>query len=224
MVDLEQIAKYVMEGRADKDSWVDEGVSGVPGVRELTEQAIAEGIPVGDVLHKGLLAGMNVVAVRFKANEMFFPEVLQSAKALKAGVALLRPLFQESGIKPMGKMVIGTVKGDVHDIGKTLVGMMVEGAGFEVTDLGTDVSVEEFVSAVENEGADILGMSALLTTTMPAMPKVIKALEEAELRHRVKIIVGGAPVTEEYAREIGADAFANEAGTAVDTIKAFMDE
>ncbi|MEE9198919.1 MAG: corrinoid protein [Dehalococcoidia bacterium] len=222
MADLERIANNVIMGRADKDSISEEEMKGQPGVKELTEQAIKEGGPISDILHKGLLAGMNVVAVRFKNNEMFFPEVLQSAKALKAGIALLKPLYLESGIKPMGKMVIGTVQGDVHDIGKTLVGMMVEGAGFEVKDLGTDVSPEQFVSAVEAEQADIVGISALLTTTMSSMTKVIQALEEAELRHRVKIIVGGAPVTEAFAKEIGADAFAPEAGVAVDRIKQFM--
>ncbi|MFQ5872608.1 MAG: corrinoid protein [Dehalococcoidia bacterium] len=223
MADLEKIASNVIMGRADKNSPVEEGPPGQPGVKELTEQAITEGVAISEILNGGLLAGMNVVAVRFKNNEMYFPEVLQSARALKAGIALLRPHFLESGITPMGKMVIGTVQGDVHDIGKTLVGMMVEGAGFEVKDLGVDVTPEQFVSAVETEGADILGLSALLTTTMPTMPKVIRALEEAELRHKVKIIVGGAPVTEDFAREIGADGFANEAGAAVDKVKEFME-
>ncbi|MEE9248099.1 MAG: corrinoid protein [Dehalococcoidia bacterium] len=222
MLDLEKIARNIILGRADKDSLCEEDMQGQLGVKELTEQAIKGAIPIGDILNKGLLAGMNVVAARFKNNDMFFPEVLQSARALKAGIALLRPHFLESGIKPMGKLVIGTVQGDVHDIGKTLVGMMAEGAGFEVKDLGVDVSPEKFVSAVETEEANILGLSALLTTTMPSMPKVIQALEEAELRHKVKVLVGGAPVTEEFAREIGADGFAREAGVAVDKIKEFM--
>ncbi|MEE9324446.1 MAG: corrinoid protein [Dehalococcoidia bacterium] len=222
MVDLEKIARNIIKGRADKDCpWVDD-MMGQPGVRELTERAIKEGIPTREILNNGLLAGMNVVAVKFKNNEMFFPEVLQSAQALKAGIALLKPLFQESGIKPMGKMVIGTAQGDLHDIGKTLVGMMVEGAGFEVKDLGVDVSPERFVSAVEDEMPDIVGISALLTTTMPGIHKVIQALEEAELRHKVKVVVGGAPITEAFAKEIGADGFASDAGTAVDKIKAFL--
>lgn len=222
MVELQQIADNVILGRANKNSPGGQGGEGQPGVKELTEQAIEGGIPVVEILERGLLAGMDVVATRMKCNEMFIPEVLQSARALKEGLALLKPLLAESGVKPKGKMVIGTVQGDVHDIGKSLVGMVVEGAGLEVIDLGIDVSTEKWVALVETERPQILGMSAMLTTTMANMRRVIQALEDAGLRNEVKVIVGGAPVTRSFAHEIGADGYAPDAVAAVDTVRELL--
>lgn len=217
---LEEIAANVIVGRADKDSVL--GEPGRPGVRELTEQAIAEGVPVGEVLERGLLAGMGVVGERMRREEIFIPEVLQSAQALQAGLALLKPLFAESGVRSKGKIVIGTVQGDVHGIGKTLVGMVLEGAGFEVIDLGVDVPIEKFVSVAVSEGPDLVAMSALLTTTMPNMKRVIDGLDAARLRPGIRVIVGGAPVTQEFADEIRADIYAPDAMSAIDRVREFL--
>jgi 5-methyltetrahydrofolate--homocysteine methyltransferase len=175
-----------------------------------------------EILNDGLIAGMDEVGKDFRAGDLFIPEVLMSAKAMHAGMAVLRPLLAESGALSPAKIVIGTVTGDLHDIGKNLVGMMLEGAGFEIIDLGTDVSPEKFVEAVRAEGADLVGMSALLTTTMPSMKATIEALTEAGLRDRVKVIVGGAPVTASFAEEIGADAYAPDAASAVDTARSLV--
>lgn len=220
MVNVEEIATSVIVGRADVDSVL--GEPGTPGVRELTEQAIAEGTSVDDILQKGLLAGMAVVGERMRKDEIFIPEVLQSAQALQAGLALLKPLFAESGIRSKGKMVIGTVQGDVHGIGKALVGMVMEGAGFEVIDLGVDVPIDKFVAAVEAESPDLVAMSAMLTTTMPNMGRVIERLDEAKLRPRVRVMIGGAPVTQEFADQIRADIYAPDAISAVDRAREFL--
>ena len=220
MVNLEEIATSVIVGRADVDSVL--GEPGTPGVRELTEQAIAEGTSVDDILQKGLLAGMAVVGERMRKDEIFIPEVLQSAQALQAGLALLKPLFAESGIRSKGKMVIGTVQGDVHGIGKALVGMVMEGAGFEVIDLGVDVPIDKFVAAVEAESPDLVAMSAMLTTTMPNMGRVIERLDEAKLRPRVRVMIGGAPVTQEFADQIRADIYAPDAISAIDRAREFL--
>ena len=220
MVKLEEIATSVIIGRADVDSVL--GEPGTPGVRELTEQAIAEGTSVDDILQKGLLAGMAVVGERMRKDEIFIPEVLQSAQALQAGLALLKPLFAESGIRSKGKMVIGTVQGDVHGIGKALVGMVMEGAGFEVIDLGVDVPIDKFVAAVEAESPDLVAMSAMLTTTMPNMGRVIERLDEAKLRPRVRVMIGGAPVTQEFADQIRADIYAPDAISAIDRAREFL--
>lgn len=220
MVNLEEIATSVMVGRADVNSVL--GEPGTPGVRELTEQAIAEGTSVDDILQKGLLAGMAVVGERMRKDEIFIPEVLQSAQALQAGLALLKPLFAESGIRSKGKMVIGTVQGDVHGIGKALVGMVMEGAGFEVIDLGVDVPIDKFVAAVEAESPDLVAMSAMLTTTMPNMGRVIERLDEAKLRPRVRVMIGGAPVTQEFADQIRADIYAPDAISAIDRAREFL--
>ena len=220
MVNLEEIATSVVVGRADVNSVL--GEPGTPGVKELTEQAIAEGTSVDDILQKGLLAGMAVVGERMRKDEIFIPEVLQSAQALQAGLALLKPLFAESGIRSKGKMVIGTVQGDVHGIGKALVGMVMEGAGFEVIDLGVDVPIDEFVAAVEAESPDLVAMSAMLTTTMPNMGRVIERLDEAKLRPRVRVMIGGAPVTQEFADQIRADIYAPDAISAIDRAREFL--
>jgi 5-methyltetrahydrofolate--homocysteine methyltransferase len=165
---------------------------------------------------------MAVVGERMRKDEIFIPEVLQSAQALQAGLTLLKPLFAESGVRSKGKLVIGTVQGDVHAIGKALVGMVMEGAGFEVVDLGVDVSADDFVAAVEAESPDLVAMSAMLTTTMPHMARVIERLEEAKLRTRVRVMIGGAPVTQEFADQIRADIYAPDAIAAVDRAREFL--
>ena len=185
-------------------------------VTRLCQQAIDEGLDANDILTKGLLAGMDVVGARFKANEIFVPQVLVSARAMKAGSEVLKPYLSEEGAAGKGKIVMGTVQGDLHDIGKNLVIMMFEGKGFEVVDLGVDVSPEKFVQTAIDENADIIGMSALLTTTMPMMAEVVKAAEEAGIRDRVKIMVGGAPVTDAFCQQIGADAYTSDAASAAD--------
>jgi len=168
-----------------------------------------------EILTKGLIAGMSVVGERFKKNEIYVPEVLIAARAMHAGMDVLKPLLTESGVQPKGVFAIGTVKGDLHDIGKNLVMMMVEGAGYKVLDLGVDVTPEKFVQSVK-DGAEVIGMSALLTTTMPSMKITIDAIKAAGMRDKVKIMVGGAPLTQAYADEIGADGYAPDAASAVD--------
>jgi 5-methyltetrahydrofolate--homocysteine methyltransferase len=188
-------------------------------VHALTEKALTQKILVGEILNNGLVAGMDVIGEKFKNNEVFIPEVLISAKAMKAGMELIKPLLAKANVESKGKVVIGTVKGDLHDIGKRIVAMLLEGAGFEVTDLGVDVSKEKFLEFVEKERADILGMSALLTTTMTYMKEVIEALENANLKQNVKVIIGGAPITHSYAEEIKADGYAPDAASAIDLVK-----
>jgi methylmalonyl-CoA mutase cobalamin-binding domain/chain len=185
------------------------------GIRILLER----GWPAARVLDDALVAGMTIVGIDFRDGVLFVPEVLLAANAMKTGMAILRPLLAAAGVKPAGKMVIGTVKGDIHDIGKNLVGMMMEGAGFEVTDLGVNTSLEEFMSALEEQQPDILGMSALLTTTMPYMKTVIEGLEQEGVRSRYIVMVGGAPLNDEFAQQIGADAYCRDAATAVETAK-----
>jgi corrinoid protein of di/trimethylamine methyltransferase len=194
----------------------------VDEVVSITKTMLGDGISANQILQDGLLPGMNVVGQRFKACEMFIPEVLRSAKAMAGSMELLRPLLSESDAQSAGKFVIGTVKGDLHDIGKNLVGMLFEGAGFKVIDLGIDLEAQVFVDAVKREKPDILGLSALLTTTMPRMGEAINALKEAGVRDQVKIMVGGAPVTEEFAKEIGADAYGANAAMAVEKGKELL--
>jgi 5-methyltetrahydrofolate--homocysteine methyltransferase len=186
---------------------------------EFVQQALDAGIPPSRILKNGLVVGMSVVGEQFQNDEIFLPEVLISARAMQAGMTVLRPKLMEAGVKLAGKIVVGTVRGDIHDIGKNLVAMLLEGAGFQVIDLGIDVSSEKFVEAVKSNQADVVGLSALLTTTMPRMKEVIESLQEAGLRNQVKIIVGGAPVTDEFAKEIGADCFAPDASTAVERVR-----
>ena len=209
MADLQAIAENVIKGQA-------------PKVAELVQEALDEGNPVRDILNEGMIAGMGVVGTKFKANEFYVPEVLIAARAMKAGMELLRPRLVEEGVEPEGKAAIGTVKGDLHDIGKNLVAMMLEGAGFEIIDLGIDCAPEKFIEAVQQQGAQILCMSALLTTTMPAMETTIKALQEAGVTDEVKTMVGGAPLTQAYADQIGADGFAPDAASAADKAKELM--
>ncbi len=186
---------------------------------DMTEDALDEGLNAKEILDNGLMPGMDHVGVEFKAGNMFVPEVLRSARTMQASMDILKPLLAESGAKMVGKILIGTVKGDMHDIGKNLAGMMCEGAGFEVIDLGKDVAPETFVEEVKKHQPDIIGMSALLTTTMRMMGQTIKALEEAGLRDQVKVMIGGAPVTQSFADQIGADGYASNAAAATELAK-----
>lgn len=191
-------------------------------VRKLTGQAIAERVGARKILDDGLIAGMTIVGDKFKRHEIFLPDVLLAAKAMHAGLDLLRPLLVSDNVQMMGKIVIGTVQGDLHDIGKSLVGIMLEGAGFEVIDLGRDVAPERFLEAAEESKAGVIGMSALLTTTMPAMKRTIDLAKARKIRDDFKIIVGGAPLSDEYASEIGADAYCFDAVNAVDRVRRFL--
>ena len=200
---LEDVSLALQAGRA-------------PKVKELVQQAVDEGIPAKDVLEQGLLSGMSVVGEKFKNNEVFVPEVLIAARAMNAGVAILKPYLTEAGVEAKGTAVIGTVKGDLHDIGKNLVKMMMEGKGLEVVDLGTDVSPERFVQAAIDNEADIICCSALLTTTMGEMKHVVEAAAAKGIRDKVKIMIGGAPVTQSFCDSIGADCYTADAASAAD--------
>jgi 5-methyltetrahydrofolate--homocysteine methyltransferase len=188
-------------------------------VTELTKQALGTGVPAAAVLNQGLILGMNRIGEKFKDHEIFLPDVLLAAKAMYAGMDLIKPLLIKENIPTLGKVVIGSIQGDLHDIGKNLVAIMLKGVGFEIIDLGNDVAPEKFVAAAQKENAQVIGMSALLTTTMPGMKKVVDLLKEKGLAGRVKVIVGGAPVTDEYRQEIGADAYGYDAANAVDKVK-----
>ena len=190
-------------------------------VKTLVQQAIDEGIPAQEILEKGLLDGMNEVGEKFKNNEIFVPEVLVAARAMNQGVSLLKPLLQQEGVKATGRVCIGTVQGDLHDIGKNLVKMMMEGKGLEVIDLGTDVSADTFVQTAIEQHCDIICCSALLTTTMGVMGDVVKAAEAAGIRDKVKIMIGGAPVNEAFRAQIGADAYTPDAASAADVAVSF---
>jgi len=191
-----------------------------PGAKELTDALLAEGMSAKDVLNKGLLPGMEVVGIKFKNNEIYIPEVLIAARAMSTAMEVLRPILTETGVEPVGKIIIGTVKGDLHDIGKNLVKMMSQGAGIEVIDLGTDCSPDKFLNAYkEHQEVKIIGMSALLTTTMTNMKGVIDKFESEGLRDKIKIMIGGAPVTEQFANEIGADGYSPDAASAAQDFK-----
>ena len=190
-------------------------------VKELVQQAINEGIPAQEILEKGLLAGMNVVGEKFKNNEVFVPEVLIAARAMNTGSAMLKPLLVQEGVEPAGRVCVGTVKGDLHDIGKNLVKMMMESKGLEVIDLGTDVSPETFVQTAIEKDCRVIGCSALLTTTMGVMADVVKAVDAAGLRGKVKVMIGGAPVTQSFCDQIGADAYTADAATAAEVALRF---
>ena len=192
-------------------------------VAALVQQALDQGVAPSEILQGGLITGMDEVGRDFKAGDLFVPEVLIAARAMRAGMDILRPLLVEGEVPSMGKCVIGTVQGDLHDIGKNLVKMMLEGAGFEIVDLGTDVKSSAFVDAVREHRPDVLGMSALLTTTMVYIGAVIEALEEAGLRHSVKIMVGGAPVTAVFSEQVGADGYAPDAASAVDIARELVE-
>jgi len=209
MVDLNVISEALQRGDAEK-------------VEELVKKALEENLTPKKILEDGLIKGMDIIGTKFKKNEVYVPEVLIAARAMHAGMDVLKPKLIESGVKNIGTVAIGTVKGDLHDIGKNLVKMMLEGAGFEVIDLGIDVSPDKFVEAVKEHKPNIIGMSALLTTTMVNMVDVIKALNVAGLRDKVKIMVGGAPITQNYANQIGADGYSPDAASAVDKAKTFI--
>ena len=191
-------------------------------VDQLTKEALESGFTANTILDEGLIAGMAIVGVKFRDNLIFVPEVLVAARAMKAGMTHIEPILSASGIEPVGTVIMGTVKGDLHDIGKNLCIMMLRGAGFTVIDLGVDTSPEEFIEAVEDNEAGVLGMSALLTTTMPNMGRTIDAFEEVEMRDFVKIMVGGAPLSQEFADDMGADGYGKDAISCVDLAKAFM--
>ena len=186
---------------------------------ELVKRALKEKISVRDILEKGMIAGMAVIGERFKKCEVYVPEVLIAARAMKAAMGVLKPLLAESDIEPVGTVVIGTVKGDLHDIGKNLVAMMLEGAGFNVVDAGIDVAPQKFIDEAKKSGAQVVAMSALLTTTMPGMKTTIDAIKASDIARKVKTVIGGAPVTQAYADQIKADGFAPDAASAVDKIK-----
>lgn len=205
---VEQIGEFLQKGN-------------MPEVIRLCNVAIEEGATASDILDS-LLGGMSIIGGKFKRNEVFVPEVLIAARAMNGGLNVIRPLLLEQGVESIGKVLIGTVKGDLHDIGKNLVSMMMTGAGFDVIDLGVDVSAEKFVSGIEENNPDIICMSALLTTTMTNMKGIIEALEEKGLRDKVKIMIGGAPVTTQFAEEIGADLYTPDAATAAEEAKRFV--
>jgi 5-methyltetrahydrofolate--homocysteine methyltransferase len=207
MADLKALSEAVITGNQAK-------------ALELTKAAISEGVSPADILNKGLVAGMNTIGERFKNNEVYIPEVLIAAYAMKAAMAVLEPKLIAAGVKPIAKAVVGTVQGDLHDIGKNLVAMLLKGAGFEVIDLGVDVSAQKFTDKAKEVNAKLIGMSALLTTTMPSMEKTVKAVKAAGLS--TKTMIGGAPVTQAYATKIGADGYAADAASAVDLAKSLI--
>jgi 5-methyltetrahydrofolate--homocysteine methyltransferase len=207
MADLKGLADAVIRGDQNK-------------AVEITKAAIKERTAPKNILDKGLIAGMDVVGARFKKNEIYIPEVLIAARAMKMAMEILEPELVKAGVEPVGRLLIGTVQGDLHDIGKNLVAMMLKGAGFEVIDLGVDVGPEKFIEHVKASDAQLIGMSALLTTTMPGMERTIKALKNAGVS--VKVMIGGAPVTQDYADRIGADGYAPDAASAVDMAKSLV--
>lgn len=206
MIALEEIAKAIVDLNPEK-------------LNELVDAAIKEGVPAGDIVNNGLIAGMNIIGESFKNGDIFVPEVLVAAMAMHECLEKIRPLLSRGDFKHAGTVIIGTVKGDLHDIGKNLVAMMMEGAGFKVIDLGTDVTPEKFVEAAKEKKPDVVAMSALLTTTMPAMKETIDALKAAGMRESVKVIVGGAPINQDYADQIGADGYSTDASSAVDLLR-----
>lgn len=211
MVSIEEISELLQKGRAKQ-------------VKALVQQAMDEGMDVKVILNDGLLAGMMTIGEKFKNNEVFVPEVLVAARAMNAGIGVIEPALAEAGNEPVGKAVIGTVKGDLHDIGKNLVVMMLKGAGFEIFDLGVDVAPETFIDKAEEVGADVICMSALLTTTMPNMQSVVDELKEKGLRDKYIVMVGGAPVNESFAEKIGADYYTPDAATCAEVAKKAVTE
>jgi 5-methyltetrahydrofolate--homocysteine methyltransferase len=209
LASLESLAQSIIEGDIDQ-------------VVSATKSLVGEGKNPVEIINDGLIAGMNVVGVRFKAGDMFVPEVLMSAKAMGSAMDIVKPLIADSDMPSSGKILIGTVKGDLHDIGKNLVAMMLESGGFDVVNLGIDISPDDFLDAIDEHQPDIVGLSALLSTTMPAMKETIDAIAEEGLRDKVKIIVGGAPITQAFADEIGADGFAPDAAAATDLCRTLL--
>ena len=206
---LEQMAEKLMKGRADD-------------VAALVEQALNDAIAPNEILNNGLLAGMSVIGARFKKNEVYVPEVLIAARAMKSGMGILQPKLAAAGVEPLGTAIVGTVKGDLHDIGKNLVCMMLEGGGFKVVDIGIDVDPQKFVDEAKANNADVIGISALLTTTMVNMKGVVEAVKSSDISNSAKVIIGGAPVTQAFCDEIGADGYAADAASASDLAKTFL--
>jgi 5-methyltetrahydrofolate--homocysteine methyltransferase len=214
------IKENVIQGRVTReDEGLEEGMEGQPGVVELTEEAIARGISVEDIINKGLTAGMVIVGQKFEAKEYYIPDMLASAEAVGVAMEILDPHLSKSGMKPKGKIIVATVRGDLHDIGKNIVSILLRGAGYTVNDLGNDIDAQTIVEAVREERPQFLGLSALLTSTMKHMGVVIEALRESGLRDSVKVIVGGAPVSEEFAVSIGADGYGADGFDAVRVVE-----
>jgi 5-methyltetrahydrofolate--homocysteine methyltransferase len=222
MTNVEQLKKTIIDADKIGEEIEGEGAKGATQrkVESLITAALKEGTAAEIVINDGLIAGMDVVGARFKKNEVYIPEVLLAARAMKMGMDILQPEIIKAGIKPIGKCLIGTVQGDLHDIGKNLVAMMLKGAGFEVVDLGVDAGPDKFVEQAKIHDVQVVGMSTLLTTTMPAIEQALKAIKEAGVL--VKIMIGGAPVTQDYADQIGADGYAADAASAVDLAKSFL--
>lgn len=217
---LSLIRENVIQGRvARDDEGLDEGIVGQPGVSELTKKALALGVSAGDIINKGLTAGMEIVGQKFETREYFIPDMLASAEAVGAAMEILEPHLVNSGIKSKGKIIVATVEGDVHDIGKNIVSILLRGAGYRVKDLGNDVDPQAIVAAVRDERPQFLGLSALLTSTMIHMRDTIQALTESGLRDKVKVIIGGAPVSEEFAKRIGADGYGADGFDAVRVVE-----
>ena len=211
MIDQEKFHTLISQGKTEE-------------VKRLTEETLERGEPVEKILKDGLVEAMQRIGVKFKSGEIYIPEVLIAARAMHAGLAVLKPILSQSSGSMTGKVIVGTVKGDLHDIGKNLVIMMLEGGGFEVIDLGIDVSADKFIEAIRQHQPQAVGMSALLTTTIKEMKSTIQEIEKAGLRKKVKIIIGGAPVTERFAKDIGADGYARDAASAVDMVKSLVSD
>jgi len=218
------LKENVIQGRKTRDDeGIDEALSGTPGVLELTQSALENKIPPEVIITQALTSGMQVVGAKFSTKEYFIPDMLASAEAVGEAMAILKPLLEASNIETKGKFTIATVKGDIHDIGKNIVAILLKGAGYEVNDLGIDVSTEKIVEFVKKEKPDFLGLSALLTTTMLVMGEIIEALKQNGLRDKVKILIGGAAVSEEYAKEIGADAYCVDGFNAIQLLDAYRE-
>ena len=218
------LKENVIQGRKTKDDeGVDEGMSGKPGVLELTQLALEENIPLEAIITQGLTAGMQVVGEKFSTKEYFIPDMLASAEAVGAAMDILKPHLEASNVETKGKFAIATVKGDIHDIGKSIVAILLKGSGYEVEDLGTDVPTEKIIDVVREDKPDYIGLSALLTTTMVVMGEVIEALKDNGLRDRVRVLIGGAAVSEEYAQEIGADAYCVDGFHAIKVLDAYQE-
>ena len=219
---ISKLKENVIEGRkTEADEGVTDSLSGTPGVTELTQQAIDSGIPVETIINDGLTAGMQIVGEKYNSKEYFIPDMLASAEAVGAAMDLLKPILEKSNVENKGKFLIVTVKGDIHDIGKNIVAILLKGSGYEVVDLGIDIPEDQIVAAVRDEKPAYLGLSALLTTTMLEMGTVIKALEANSLRDKVKVLIGGAAVSEEFSREIGADAYCQDGFQALKVMQEF---
>jgi 5-methyltetrahydrofolate--homocysteine methyltransferase len=219
---ITKIKENVIEGRKTQDDvGIDESLTGTPGVVELTQQALDSNVSPQDIITEGLTAGMQVVGEKFSTKEYFIPDMLASAEAVGAAMDILKPILESANVETKGKFAIATVKGDIHDIGKNIVAILLKGAGFEVQDLGVDVPTEKVVAFVREEKPHYLGLSALLTTTMTEMGVVIKGLEDSKLRNNVKVLIGGAAVSDEFAQEIGADAYCIDAFQAVKVLEEF---